>query len=101
MLVQMVLLLWSLMYDEESCPGNLSEIYIKFSTLQQVLVIVLKFSNITIAPRFVRNCAWQCNYMMFRTSFRMVEEILDTRVMVKKAMKEQKNDKVYINFLIQ
>ena len=28
------------------------------------------------------------------TSSRMVEEILDTRVMVKKAMKEQKNDKV-------
>jgi hypothetical protein len=27
-------------------------------------------------------------------SFRMVEEILDTRVMVKKAMKEHKNDKV-------
>ena len=27
-------------------------------------------------------------------SFRMVEEILNTRLMVKKAMKEHKNDKV-------
>lgn len=32
--------------------------------------------------------------LLFPTSSRMVEEILDTRVMVKKAMKEQKNDKV-------